>query len=100
MLRITEYTLIQRSTSFVRTEFWHGVDGHLIEWTEEFLTNRTVQITVEACDGDVSQINTGMQQGSPVCPILFVTSLSCLFPLVDDKVDRVEGISFADDVGW
>jgi hypothetical protein len=76
------------------------LDGDLIEWAEGFLTNRTVQITVDGFDGEVSQINTGIPQGSPVSPILFATYLSCLFPFVEDKVDVVEGISFADDVGW
>jgi hypothetical protein len=33
-------------------------------------------------------------------PILFATYLSCLFPFVEDKVDGVEVISFANDVGW
>jgi hypothetical protein len=45
------------------------LDGDLIEWTEDFLTNRTVQITVDGFDGEVSQINTGISQGSPVSPI-------------------------------
>jgi hypothetical protein len=76
------------------------LDGDLIEWTEDFLTNRTVQITVDGFDTEVSQINTRILQGSPVSPILFVTYLSCLFPFVEDKVDGVEGICFADDVGW
>jgi hypothetical protein len=30
------------------------LDGDLIEWTEDFLTNRTVQITVDGFDGEVS----------------------------------------------
>jgi ribonuclease HI len=76
------------------------LDGDLIEWTEDFLTNRTVQITVDGFDGEVSQINTGIPQGSRVSPILCATYLSCLFPFVEDKVDGVDGISFADDVGW
>jgi hypothetical protein len=74
--------------------------GDLIEWTEDFLTNRTVHITVDGFDGEVSQINTGIPQGSRGSPILFATYLSCLVPLLENMVDGVEGISFADDVGW
>jgi hypothetical protein len=77
-----------------------SLDGDLIEWTEDFLTNLTVQITVDRFDGEVSQINTGIPQGSPVSSILFVPYLSCLFSFVENKVDGVEAISFADDVGW
>jgi hypothetical protein len=45
------------------------LDGDLIEETEDFLTNRNVQIMVDRFDGEVSQINTGIPQGSPVSPI-------------------------------
>jgi hypothetical protein len=76
------------------------LDGDLIEWTEDSVTNLTVQITVDRFDAEASQINPGILQGSPASPILFGTYLSCLFPFVEDKVDGVEGISFADDVGW
>jgi retron-type reverse transcriptase len=76
------------------------LDGDLIEWTEDFMTNRTVQITVDGFDGEVAHINTGIPQGSPVSPILFAIYLSCLFPVVESKLAGVKGISFADDVGW
>jgi retron-type reverse transcriptase len=49
------------------------LDGDLIEWTEDFLTNRIVQITVDGFDGEVSQINTRIPQGSHVSPISFAT---------------------------
>jgi retron-type reverse transcriptase len=76
------------------------LDGDLIEWTEYFLTNRTVQITVDGYDGEVSPVNTGIPQESPVSPILFAIYLSSLFPHIENRVEGVEGISFADDVGW
>jgi hypothetical protein len=55
---------------------------------------------VDGFDGEVSLIHTGMPQGSPVSAILFATYLSRLFPVVEDKVDGVDAISFADDIGW
>jgi hypothetical protein len=66
------------------------LDGDLIEWTEDFLTNRTVQTTVDVFDGEVSQINTGIPQGSPVSPILFASYLSCLFPLSPENVRKIQ----------
>jgi hypothetical protein len=57
-------------------------------------------MTVDGFDAEVSNTNIGIPQGSPVSPILLATYLSCLFPFVEDKVDGVEGISFADDVRW
>jgi hypothetical protein len=38
--------------------------------------------------------------GTPVSPILFATFLLCLCPFVKNKVDGVDRISVADDVGW
>jgi len=49
---------------------------------------------------DVSPIDTGIPQGSPVAPILFVTYLSGIFDEVERAVPDVQGLSFADDIGW
>jgi retron-type reverse transcriptase len=76
------------------------LDGDLMEWKEDFLTNRTVQVTVYGYDGEVSPVNTRIPQGSPVSPILFAIYLICHFPDIENTVEGVEGISFADDVGW
>jgi hypothetical protein len=38
------------------------LDGDLIEWTEDILTNRTLQMTVDSFDGQVSEISTGIPQ--------------------------------------
>jgi ribonuclease HI len=84
----------------LKTMIAKKVDGDLVEWTEDFMTNRSVQITVDGYHGKAAKVNTGIPQGSPVSPILFAIYLSCLFPFVEVKVEGVEGISFADDVGW
>jgi hypothetical protein len=76
------------------------LDGDLIEWTEHFVTNRTVQITVDGYDGEVSPVHTGIPQGSPVSSILFAIYISCLSSHIENTVEGVEGISFADDEGW
>jgi len=50
--------------------------------------------------GDVSPIDTGIPQGSPVAPVLFVTYQSGIFDEVERAVPDVQGLSFADDIGW
>jgi hypothetical protein len=59
-----------------------------------------VQITVDRDDGEVSPVNTGIPQRSPVSPIVFAIYLSCLFPHIVNTLEGVEGIPFGDDVGW
>ena len=49
---------------------------------------------------DISPIDTGIPQGSPVAPILFVTYLYGIFDEVERAVLDVQGLSFADDIGW
>lgn len=44
-------------------------------------------------------METGVPQGSPVSPILFVLYLSGVFIEIEQTVDGAECISFADDVG-
>jgi len=47
-------------------------------------------------------VETGVAQGSPVLPVLFIIYLSGLSVQVDDKEEDCgsEGISFVDDVAW
>jgi len=45
-------------------------------------------------------VDTGIPQGSPVAPILFVTYLSGIFDEVEAAVPGVLGLSFVDDISW
>ena len=53
-------------------------------------------------DGEVGEenpVDTGVPQGSPAAPILFVTYLSGIFDAVERRAP-VSGLSFVDDIGW
>ena len=47
-----------------------------------------------------SPVDTGIPQGSPVAPILFVTYLSGTSDEVGAAVPGIRGLSFVDDIGW
>jgi len=64
------------------------------------MIGRKVKLVVDGEAGDISPIDTGIPQGSPVAPILFVTYLSGMFDEVESAVPDVQGLSFADDIGW
>jgi hypothetical protein len=45
-------------------------------------------------------VDTGIPQGSPAAPILFVTNLAGIFDEVERAVPGIQGLSFADDIAW
>jgi len=45
-------------------------------------------------------VDTGIPQGSPAAPVLFVTYLSGNFDVVEAAVPDVHGLSFVDDISW
>ena len=54
-------------------------------------------------DGDVGEpnaVDTGVPQGSPAAPILFITYLSGIFEVVEKTAPGISGLSFVDDIGW
>ena len=50
--------------------------------------------------GDENPVDTGVPQGSPAAPMLFVTYLSGIFDEVERTAAGVSGLSFVDDIGW
>ena len=76
------------------------LEPDLIRWTHNFMTGRNVKLVLDCEAGEVSPIDTGIPQGSPVAPILFATYLSGIFDEVERAVLDVQGLSFADDIGW
>jgi len=76
------------------------LEPDLIRWTDCFMTGRQVKLVLDGEIGDASPVDTGIPQGSPAAPILFVTYLSGIFDEVERAVPGIKGLSFADDVGW
>jgi len=76
------------------------MDGDLIRWTESFLSNRTVEMIIEGNAMERHPVETGVPQGSPVLPILFVIYTSELIKWVKEYVSQTERLSFLDYLGW
>jgi ribonuclease HI len=74
------------------------VDGDLVRWTWSFLADRKVQLVIDGFQC-AEQPVTGVPQGSPVSPILFVIYLSGVFHAIEETVPGVQALSFADDLG-
>jgi len=77
-----------------------GVEADLNRWTMSFMTNRQVRLVLDGEVGDPNAVDTGVPQGSPAAPILFVTYLSGIFDAVEQVAPGSSGLSFIDDIGW
>jgi len=79
-----------------------GFEADLVRWVECFMEERRVIMSMDGKEGESMDVETGVPQGSPVSPVLFVKYLSGLFGKVEaeEKECGSEGISFVDDVAW
>ena len=71
-----------------------GVQGKIVRWIDDFLTNRSIQVKVNGILSEEYDVENGVPQGSVISPILFNISVS-------DVPSKVSGISisqFADDI--
>ena len=76
------------------------MDADLIQWTESFVLERTVEMVIEDNAIERHPVEAGVPQGSPVSPILFAIYTSGLIKSVEEYVSEAEGLSFVDDLGW
>jgi len=66
---------------------------NLISWVSAFLVNRLLRLAFDGQTQEFTTINSGVPQGSPVSPILFLIYIRDLF-----KSSDVVWISYVDDV--
>ena len=77
-----------------------GIDGDLVLWTRSFLTDRKFQLVIDGHENREREIETGIPQGSPVSPILFLIYISGVFEEVTKTCPLVTSLSFIDDLGF
>jgi len=77
-----------------------GVESDLIRWTESFVSDRKDRLVLNGQDGVDHEVKTGIPQGSPVSPILFMVYLSGLFEYMEEWAPGIKALSFVDDVAW
>ena len=67
----------------------------LVSWTRSFLENRLLRITFDGQIEEEQEIETGVLQGSPISPILFLIYIRDLFQPLQDVVPLL----YIDDIG-
>jgi hypothetical protein len=63
------------------------MDENLVQWTDSFMSNRRVEITMNREPGLAIETNIGLPQGSPVSPVLFLIYIADLAALIEKDVD-------------
>ena len=77
-----------------------GIHEDLVSWTDSFMRNRRVIMSMDGQDDDPREVTTGLPQGSPVSPVLFAIYIADIHAAVEGQVQDSRGISFVDDMTW
>ena len=72
----------------------------LVRWTDSFIRDRRVIMSVDGQDGEEMDVTTGLPQGSPTSPVLFALYIAEIHQAVESQVEDCHGISFFDDITW
>lgn len=64
-----------------------------------FLSDRRAWLVIDGHPGKEAPISSGLPQGSPVSPILFILYVRQLAGAIEATVPGVRGLSFMDDQG-
>src|SRR5690606_23642742 len=70
----------------------------IVRWVEQFMTKRTIQMAFDGQMEKLQTVETGIPQGSPVSPVLFLIYLKPLFDKLEEKHPNLQFPSYIDDV--
>src|SRR6266705_2893381 len=74
------------------------LDPAVIRWTDSFLSHRQIGLAFDGEREDLQSVNTGIPQGSPISPILFLIYLRFLFTTIQERHPNTATPSYIDDV--
>jgi ribonuclease HI len=73
-----------------------GAPYQLITWTSSFLSHRSTTLLVDGRKDSLQPVQTGIPQGSPISPLLFLIYTSNLYPTI--SINHVKTLGFVDDI--
>ena len=72
------------------------MDECLVRWTDSFMPDRKVIMSVDGQDGKPVSVTMGLPQGSPISQVLFALYIAEIHGVAEDLVEECRGISFVD----
>lgn len=75
-----------------------GIPNFILRWVTSFLEERTTKIKAIEGESKLFSTETGIPQGSPISPILFLFFISDLLDTTNNEGLRTSSIGFVDDV--
>ena len=74
------------------------LDQKTVRWVESFLSEHMASLSFDKDSRKMSPIETGIPQGSPVSPILFLIYLSPLLRLMEQRHPDIRCPSYINDI--
>src|SRR5690606_10925624 len=75
-----------------------GLPKQLISWTKHFMTSQKIALAFDGEEEDLHSVETGIPQGLPTSPILFIIYLQPLFVRLQQAGLNISIPSYMDDV--
>jgi len=76
-----------------------GLPDQYLSWTDNFMTDRKAALAFDGEKESIKPVETGIPQGSPISPILFLIYIRPLFDRLNSKFPSAGVPSYIDDVG-
>ena len=74
------------------------LDPAVIRWTDKFLSDRQIGLAYDGEREHLKPVSTGIPQGSPITPILFLIYLRFLFTTIKNKHPDTATPSYINDI--
>lgn len=62
-----------------------GIDEDLVRWTDNFMRDRKVTMSVDGQGDEAREVTTGLSQGFPISPVLFAIYIAEIHGAVESQ---------------